>query len=68
MVVVWFGFVDLAHSMWKLPGQGLNLHHCSDNAGSLTHYATREFSLLFFHIYHKETVVTRTFLLFLPYI
>lgn len=34
--------------MWKFPGQGLNLSHssnlssCSDNAGYLTHCATRE--------------------------
>jgi len=33
---------------WKFPGQELNLYHrsgqshCSDNAGSLTHCATRE--------------------------
>ena len=34
--------------MYKFPGKGLNLHHssnlsqCSDNAGPLTHCATRE--------------------------
>ena len=37
-----------APSMWKIPGQGSNLCHssnlncCSDNATSLTHWATRE--------------------------
>ena len=25
-----------AHSIWKFPGQGLNLPHSSDNVGSLT--------------------------------
>ena len=36
------------HSMGKFPGQGANPHHsshgspCSDNARSLTPYATRE--------------------------
>ena len=28
-------FLDCTHSMWKFPGQGLNLHHGSANAGSL---------------------------------
>ena len=28
--------------MWKFPGQGWNLSHCSSNAGSLTGCATRE--------------------------
>ena len=27
---------------WLVWGQGTNLHHSSDNAGSLTHSATRE--------------------------
>ena len=37
-----------AHGMWKFPGQGSNTQHssdtshCSDNARSLTHCATRE--------------------------
>ena len=26
---------NLAHSTWKLPGQGLNLIYCSDSAGFL---------------------------------
>ena len=44
-----FSFFGLIWGMWKLPGQGLNLRHssnlrsCSDNARSLTCYATREF-------------------------
>ena len=32
-----------AHNMQKFPGQGLNLHHSSDNTRSLTCWATREF-------------------------
>ena len=28
--------------MWKFPGQGSNQYHSSDNAGSLTHWATTE--------------------------
>ena len=37
-----------AHSIWKFPGQGPNpchssdLSHCSDDAGSSTHCASRE--------------------------
>ena len=43
-----FPFFSHAYSMWKILGQGLNLNHsnnlchCSDNARSLTHWATRE--------------------------
>ena len=45
-----FGLIvfGLVHSKWKFQGQGANLHHSSDqshssdNAGSLTHGATRE--------------------------
>ena len=43
--LVWFW---LYHGMWKFLGQGSNLchglnqSHSSDNAGSLTHWATRE--------------------------
>ena len=33
---------DLAHSMWKFLAWGLNSHHSSDNARSLTHRTTRE--------------------------
>ena len=36
------------HGMWEYPGQGLNLCQSSDNIGSLTRWATREF--LFFKI------------------
>ena len=32
--------------MWKFPGQGLNLSHNSDNAGSLTHCTVREFWII----------------------
>ena len=54
---VWFLFFGFwyffghAHGIWKIPGQGSKLHHssnpscCSDNAGSLTHWATRELPL-----------------------
>ena len=48
-----FGFI---HGMQKFPGQGSNMHHsshlssCSDNAGSLTHWATREHLNLFFKL------------------
>ena len=35
-------FFGPTHSMWKFPGQGLNLHHSSDSAESLTYWATRE--------------------------
>ena len=44
-----FFFFGCAHSMWKFPGQGLNLRHSSDpscrsdnNAGSLTRCTARE--------------------------
>ena len=43
-----FLFGGCTHSMWKLLGQGSNLHHCSDsshssdNARSFTCWATRE--------------------------
>ena len=33
-------FFDLTCSMWKFPGWGLNSHHSSDNAGSLTYCTT----------------------------
>ena len=32
----------LACSIWKFPGQELNLCHSSDNAGCLTHCTTKE--------------------------
>lgn len=35
-------FFGPTYSMWKFPGQGLNLHHSSDSAESLTYWATRE--------------------------
>ena len=35
-------FYGCTHSMQKFLGQGSNLHHSSDNARSLTHWATRE--------------------------
>ena len=34
--------------MWKFPGQGMNPHHSSDNAGFLTHCTTWELLILFF--------------------
>ena len=34
-------FFGYAHGMQKFLGQGLDLSHCSDNAGSLTYCATR---------------------------
>ena len=43
---------------WKFLGQGLNPHHsndpscCSDNAGSLTHYAIREILGGFYYYYY----------------
>ena len=46
--------------MWKIPGQGSNpghssdLSHCTDNAGSLTHCATKE--LLMWYILKKFCV------------
>ena len=36
-----FYFIGHIHGWWKFPGQGLNPHHSSDNAGSLTCWATR---------------------------
>ena len=47
-------FFCCTHGMWKFPGQGLNpCHssdpgHCSDNAGTLTHWATKEFLNTYF--------------------
>ena len=44
-----------AQGMWMFPGQGLNLSlnsdwsHCSDNAGSLTHFTTRELLVIVFY-------------------
>ena len=38
--LVWF--TGYPCGMWKFLGQGWNLHHSSDNARSLTHWATRE--------------------------
>lgn len=44
-ILLFFGY---AQDIWKFPGQGPNLHNSrepsqsSDNAISLTHYATRE--------------------------
>ena len=35
-------FFGHALGVRKFPGQGLNLHHSSDNASSLTHWTTRE--------------------------
>ena len=37
-----FSLFGYAHSMWKFLGHGFNLHHNSDNAGSLTHWTTRK--------------------------
>ena len=37
-----FFFFGHTYGIGKFPGQGLNLHHSSDNAGPLTHWATRE--------------------------
>ena len=37
-----FFLVGCNCSMWKFPGQGLNLRHSSDNLGSLTHWVTRD--------------------------
>ena len=37
-----FFFFGCAHIMWKFPGQGSNMHFCSDSAGSLTNCATGE--------------------------
>ena len=34
--------------MWKFPGQGSNPRHSSDNARSLTHWATRELQKEYF--------------------
>ena len=51
-----------AHGMCKFPGQGMNLHHssnqshCSDNARSLTCCATGELLEIFFF---KWTVITK---------
>ena len=51
-VVFWekFVFFSLAvpWGMWKFPGQRWNLRHSSDNARSLTHWATRELWEVFF--------------------
>ena len=47
-----FFFFFCTHSMWKFLGQVFNLSHssnlscCSDNAGSLIHWATRELPTL----------------------
>ena len=59
----WFflPFFGHTHSTCKFLGQGLKLHHssnpscCSDNAGSLTHYTTRELlpRVCFFFLNHK---------------
>ena len=43
LLYVYYVYIfGLAHGMWEFWGQGLNLCHSSDNAGSLTHWATRE--------------------------
>ena len=48
----------LTLSMWKFPGQGSNPPHgSSDNTGSLTCCATREFLLSFKTLYHLLLVI-----------
>ena len=37
-----FFFFGHVHSMHKFPSQGSNLHHSSDNTGSLTYWATNK--------------------------
>ena len=54
-------FFGLTHSKWTFPGQGLNLCHGSDNARSLTHWATRElldneFLYAFWFIYREPVL------------
>ena len=51
-------FFGHAHGMWKLPGQGLNPCHSSNQShnsyktGSLTHWATRElWSSILIHVF-----------------
>ena len=50
-----------AHTMQKLPGQELNLCHCSDNARSLTCWATRELLILVIFDYSLSWSVWRVF-------
>lgn len=35
-------FFGGARGMWKFLGEGANLHHSGNNAGSLTYWPTRE--------------------------
>lgn len=57
-----FFFFCHTHSMWKFPGQGSNpchssdLNHISDNAESLTHWATRELPRKF--VKRKEDIIS----------
>ena len=50
-------FFGCIHGIWKFLDQGSNPYHgsdlscCSDNAGFLTHYATRELPLSYFRFY-----------------
>ena len=71
---VWFGFgFGYVHGMQKL-GQGSNLCHSSDNAGFLTHGATREFQgdlfvvfILTLYFHAIKTGIILIYLLFFIY-